>query len=170
MIAANITALYHEFSGWTLTAFHIVLAVITALCISKLYESKLFNKFVSKVNYKSLHTQIWRDIIDYDLGTHVNVYLKDKDVVYTGSIIEHEENGNDSWIALSNYIRTNPVSKEICYDSTAYDLKTIAVVSLRDIDSIELFYDDDTKLFECSGKQRIKEVTAEVKSKINIDS
>lgn len=148
-IVQTIVAIFAIFiSQWLLFTLCIIIAVVTGIMVAKIYEWKFFNKLIGKINHKSINKSLWIDILDYDLGTTIKVFLKEKDILYIGELVEHEENGNESWLVLKNYLSCNPITEEIFYNSITDNRITRVAINLRDINRIELFYEDDTEIFD----------------------
>ena len=95
---------------------------------------------------KSIHNDIWSDIVDYDKGTIMKVFMKNNNVIYLGYLGIHEENGNDSWFVLTDYKCI--YSNETEFDSRDSSNMTTVAIPLREVERIELFYDNNTKIFD----------------------
>ena len=67
--------------------------------------------------------------------------------MYIGELVEHKENGTDSWLVLSDYLNCNPNTEKIHYNSIKDDKITRVAINLHDVDRIELFYEPETKIF-----------------------
>lgn len=133
---------------WIVILICVVVSVILAILCAKIYEHGLFNRVIKTINHKSINRYLWMDVIDYKLGTDVKVFLKGRDVLYIGALIEHEENGTNSWIILKDYLSCNPITQEIYYNSNNDEKITTVMINLQDVDRIEMFYNENTKIFD----------------------
>lgn len=122
--------------GWNKRAIILcVLAFILSIICVVVSELKIINKISLKINNKSLHDDVWNDVIDYKNGTTLRLVCED--CTYQGVLVEHEEKGNDSWFVLKDYI--------VDEDNTIYKAKEMGfpcriVVNLKDVKRVELYY------------------------------
>jgi len=130
---------------WIATILYVSFGIMLAFIFTKIYESKLLQKLIVWINHKSINNDVWKDIIDYSNGTTIKVFLKNTPVVYIGVLISHEENGNDSWFVFKDYIAEYEDGKEFNAKTCSYP-STVAI-NLREISRMELFYNEDTKVF-----------------------
>lgn len=128
-----------------LVGFAVVLSIILAL----ISECKFVNILVMKINYKSIHNDIWQDTIDYKNGTTLKMTCNNG--VYTGVLVAHEENGNNSWFILEDYTVTENNEE---YESKNIPYKCSLAINLKDVKRIELFYGEakDSKVKELYQK------------------
>ncbi|MDO4304786.1 MAG: hypothetical protein Q4D94_12820 [Bacillota bacterium] len=119
-------------------------AGILSIILVFITERKFVNKIFFNLNYKSIHDDIWQDIIDYENGTTLRIICDNAE--YTGILAAHEEKGNDSWFVLEDYIiKENGKSyraKDISYPSRI-------AVNLKDVKRVELFYSQPKKAPLC---------------------
>lgn len=113
---------------------------ITAI-VSIIYNHKWFRFITVKLFHKTPFDDIWRDVIDFEHGSNLKVFLKNKEYYLIGHHRNHEEKGNDSWLALSAFgkfdINTNQNYKsEPCYLN---DEHVIITVKFSDVEHIEIF-------------------------------
>mgnify|MGYP004554525553 CR=1 FL=1 len=127
----------HKFEWNERIIWLMVIAVIVSIIMIFLYDSKIVNFVFRKINYKSIHDNIWRDVIDYKNGTTMRFICED--VSYIGVLAEHEENGNDSWFVLEKYIIEENGS-EISYKDIKEQSKI--AINLKDVKRVELYYSD----------------------------
>ena len=96
------------------SAIAIILCIIASCVLSSIVKSPNVKHFMLKVFHHTLNDDIWSDIINYETGANLKVYLKDKDYFIIGQYRLNEEKGKDSWFALSGYVKcdreTNKVS------------------------------------------------------------
>lgn len=121
-----------------------VVGIASALVICLFLNSKYGKMFLNRLNHKSPNDDIWLDVIDYDLGTDMRVFLKNSNVYYDGEFTIREEKGNDSWFVFRNY-RMYENGTEV---KNGDKKKKRLAINLNSIERIELFYEDDTKIFD----------------------
>lgn len=110
-------------------------------------RTNTIKNIVVHFNNKSINDDIFDDVIDYEKRTIMAVYLKNSDIFYSGKFGFREEKGNDSWIALFDYIVVNKETTEEVYNPEVFDLKSSVVIPLSNIERIELVYEDDSKVW-----------------------
>ena len=111
--------------------------------------NKIYRKARLKIFNKTIHENIFDDVIDYNKKTMAKVYIKDLDVFYVGTFSLIEEKGNDSYISLIDYaLLKNDTFKEVYRGETSS-----VVFNLNDIDRIEFTYEDDSKIWESLSKK-----------------
>ncbi len=100
---------------------------------------------------KSVNDNIWRDVIDFDLGSRILVSMIGSDYGYLGLLLEIEEKGHDSWFALTDWrkVKLNENDEVIASFQHADDpdVKTSIVLRLSDVRLAMLFYDKDTHVY-----------------------
>ena len=112
---------------------------ISAILISLLYSAKWFKTILVKHFHKTPNNDIWRDILNLEDGSNLKVYFKDSDIGLVGHHFVHEENGDNSWFAVSAPVKFNITTDEII-DATKQDDKNFIVTfSLSDLEHIEFF-------------------------------
>ena len=112
-----------------------VFALFTSVILVIISESHIVNKLLLKINNKSIHDNIWHDIIDYRNGTSLRVVCDD--AIYTGILVGHEEKGIDSWFVLEDYIVNE--GNEF-YSSEDMTIKSRIVLNFKNIKRVELYY------------------------------
>lgn len=121
-----------------------ITGVITAAFFTYIKKTRLFTKILYKVNNKSINEDIFDDIIDYDKKTMMNIYLKSSDIYYIGKFSFREEKGSDSYISLVEYCSMNKKTNEPIFDPEKGQLYSSVAINLRDIERIEIFYENDS--------------------------
>lgn len=136
----------------------IVTALIIPFIITWLCKTKLFSYILFKTNNKSINSDIFNDIIDYDKKTIMRIYMKNSPTMYIGTFKIREEKGIDSYIVLIDYasVDISEDKKKIIFKPEKHDLKSSVVINLRDIERIELVYERDSKVLERLGLNDIK--------------
>ena len=113
--------------------------------IAILSQWKYFKKLTVKLFHKTLNDDIWRDVLDLKHGSNLKVYLKDKDYYIIGHHKNHEENGNDSWLALSSFgkydkeTNANYKKEPNFTENNRENEFRIITVKFSDIEHIEIF-------------------------------
>lgn len=110
-------------------------AFLIAVLFTFVYESKPFNKFLKIINHKTIHNDIWKDIINYDKG--VTLRIKCDNFTCIGVLDCHEENGLESWFILEDYILED--NDKILQSSELENIHAKIAINLRDAKCIELF-------------------------------
>jgi len=116
----------------------IVLTIITII-VSILYSAKWFKKILVKLFHKTPHSDIWRDVLEFDQGSNLKVYFKENDVGIIGHHVVHEEKGNDSWFAISAPIKFNIQTDKIIDERNKDNENIIITFRLNDVEHIEVF-------------------------------
>lgn len=104
-------------------------------------ESSWFNTLCRLINHKSIHENIFRDVIDYE-GSTLELETQDGTVM-VGKLHCHEEKGEGSWFVLSDYVidKISPEDKQtIRIQSTDYANESMVMVRLSDVKQIRIFY------------------------------
>lgn len=117
-----------------------VLAVVSSVVLVVITEWKRVNDLILKVNHKSIHDDIWHDVVDYKNGTTLRVVCND--ATYTGVLVGHEEKGNESWFVLEDYIVKEG---DITYKSSDMQCSSRLALNLNDVKRVELFYGNKQK-------------------------
>ena len=127
------------------SAIAIILGCILVSIIAILSQWKYFRKITVKLFHKTLNDDIWRDVLDLKHGSNLKVYLKDKDYYLIGHHKNHEENGSDSWLALSAFGKYDKeTNKNFNNEPNFTENKKenefrIITVKFSDIEHIEIF-------------------------------
>ncbi len=119
----------------------ILIGIIVVCLIAILSQRKWFRKLTVKLFHKTLNNDIWRDILDLENGSNLKVYLKDKEYYIIGHHKNHEEKGDDSWLALSAFAKFDKVTNQNYKNEPGYLDKKDVMIALRfsDIEHIEIF-------------------------------
>lgn len=134
--------------------------LLAVLC-TYIRRSKLLTKLLYRINNKSANDDIFDDIIDYDKNTMLNVYLKSSDVYYIGRFSFREENGLDSWISLIKYCSVDKKTNNPIFDPEENDLCSSVAINLREIERIEIIYEEDSEVWKRLIDNDNKETTQE---------
>lgn len=129
---------------YTVCAFYCLAGLILALLLGLLYRSKKLGDGFASIFVKSLHNDMWSDVIDFHEGTLLHIVLKNGNRVF-GGFHSVEEKGNDSWLALDNYFVTGKdggelTSAEARRGDPAYQDEPLLVLRVADIERYEVEY------------------------------
>ena len=103
----------HSFSTPEKYIIYIILGAILGILITFMRQTKLVKFIVDKTNHKSINSDIFDDIIDYDKKTIMNIYLKNSDIFYMGTFRLREEKGLESWIVLTEYYELKKENQQL---------------------------------------------------------
>lgn len=120
-----------------------IVAFLSSLICVIISERKWFNNIFININHKSVHNDIWHDIVNYN-GTTLKITCNNEEITYTGILIGHEEKGSDSWFTLEDYF-IKPKNGD-AYASRDIGIPARIVINLKSVDRIELFYSDEEKV------------------------
>lgn len=150
-----IKAFYVVAHSWFLTGYDfneslkIIIYTITGAIIpcmfSFIYKSTWFKAFMLKLNYQTINSDIFDDIIDYENKTIMSVYLKGSNNYYIGTFSLKEENGKDSYIALIDYMLMDSETDEKIFEP---EDPSSVVINLNDVERIELTYSTGSSVWE----------------------
>lgn len=123
------------------SALSIILGIVVVSIIAMLSQRKWFKKLTVKLFHKTLNDDIWHDVLDLENGSNLKVYLKDKDYYLIGHHKNHEEKGNDSWLALSGFAKFDKETNKNYKSEPSYinNEKIVITVRFSDIEHIEIF-------------------------------
>lgn len=110
-------------------------ALIASLLCVLITELKLINKVFLKINCKSIHDDIWQDVIDYRNGTTMRIVCDN--AIYTGVLVGHEEKGSDSWFIFDDYIVEE---NDVTYTSEDMKIKSRLAINFKNVKRVELYY------------------------------
>ena len=102
---------------------------------------------VRKLNHKSIHEDIFDDIIDYNKKTILQVYIKNSSVMYIGTFKVREEKGSESYIALIDYAAMDVNTRNVIFNPNKKNLNSSVIINLRDVERIEVIYAKDSDLW-----------------------
>lgn len=152
-IIQSIWSIIHQFtlskiiiSSELTIIIYIITAVVMCLVFTYIKNNSLILQKLLYKSHKTGNDDIFDDIIDYNLPTMMCVYMK-SNILYIGKFSIKEEKGLDSWITLINYFSADKETKEKIFDPDEKNLKSVVVLNLRDIERIELIYEDESKVW-----------------------
>lgn len=133
----SLRILIYSFSG-------LILAFICAL----IKRTKAIQRLLYMTANKSINTDIFDDVIDYDKPTMMAVYIKSSNIYYVGKFCAREENGLNSWLILIDYCSAYKDTDAIKYDPEIDNRKTTVAINLKDIERMELIYEPDSEVWK----------------------
>ena len=123
------------------SAISLFVGTIFAVIIAFILINKRTSKFLTKFFYKTIHDDIWRDVIDFENGSNFKIYIKDKDYYVIGRCDTYEEKGDSSWFAVSGFAKYDKKTNKEYNNEKGFvgDQSTLYVIRLSDIEHIEVF-------------------------------
>lgn len=127
--------------AFNVSALTVIIAILLALLLSYFLMKKDTNKLLVKYFHKTFHDDIWHDVLDLENGSNLKVYLKNEPYYIIGHHKNHEENGNDSWLALSGFAKFNKKTNRPYKGEPSYleNNNVIITIRLSDVEHIEIF-------------------------------
>lgn len=125
-----------------------LMGVLLSFLIIWLKKSVIIQRLLYISNNKSINNDIFDDIIDYEEPTMMKICIKNSSVYYVGKFCFREEKGLDSWIALINYCYADKKTNEVIYDSCSSGLNSIMIINLKDVERIEIIYENESKVWK----------------------
>lgn len=147
---------------------YVLTAIFSAFLITWILNTTFAKKFLLKIGKKTFYNDVFKDVIDYDKRTMMLVYLKDSDIFYSGAFKLKDENGPNSYITLIEYSIYQKGTHSLIRDnSKTLSLSSTITFCLHDVESIEIIYENDSKVWEWINKNNssINETEKENKSK-----
>lgn len=123
------------------SALCFLIGSVAVIIISIIFQREWFKKITVRLFHKTLNDDIWRDVFDLRNGSNLKVYLKEKDFYLIGHHKNHEEKGNDSWLALSSFAKFDVNTNKNYNNEPSFLNNKDAYIVIRfcDIDHIEVF-------------------------------
>lgn len=128
---------------------YVITAVLSAFLLARVYSSNFLKRILVRVGKKTLGNNVFKDVIDFGKKTIVSVYLKDSDYFYIGTFKYMDEHDGDSYIALIDYSMINRADNNLLRNNCGN--KMSIVFCLRDIEHIELLYEDNSEVWKLLG-------------------
>lgn len=123
------------------SALSSIFGILITTIVSIIYNNKSFKHLTVKLFHKTPYNNIWRDVFDLDNGSNLKVYLKNKNYYIIGHHKNHEEKGDDSWLALSAFAKFDINTNRISENTQSYLDRDDIVITIRlsDIEYMEVF-------------------------------
>lgn len=134
---------------------YVISSVMLAFILARVYNGKILKRILIKVGKKTLGNNVFKDVIDFDMRTIMSVYLKDSDYFYIGTFKYMDEHEGDSYISLVDYFVCNRADNSLLRNSCSN--KMSIVFCLRDVEHIELLYEDNSDVWKLLGDGNTKD-------------
>lgn len=122
------------------SAIAITLCIIVSCVFSLIIKSPKAKRSMLKIFHRTLNDDIWLDVLNYEVGANLKVYLKDKNYFIIGQYRLNEEKGEDSWFALSGYAKCDIKTNDIIPTANYLNNKNVFITfRLKDVEHIEVF-------------------------------
>ncbi len=123
------------------SAIAIFMGTILAFLIAFIVSRKWFSNVMVRLFHKTANEDIWRDVIDWENGSNLKIYLKDKDYYLIGHQKNLEEKGEESWLAISAFGKFDKETNKNYKEEPSHldDESVIYTVRLSDIEHVEIF-------------------------------
>ena len=116
---------------------YVTVALILGVVVCLVFKSKFFRRILNKGFHKNPYEDIWKNVISYKDGCILNIYFDhERKNSVIGQLSNHEENGSDSWFALTNY--SVITGDEVIYSSETSEYKPYVIVRPSDAAYIEI--------------------------------
>lgn len=121
----------------------LIISIGVSLLLGFLYNTFRNSKFIVNI-VKCTNKPIWEDILDYEKGNIFKIRMKNESIEYLGHIRLISD--DNKWIGLNNYKILKNINENVCSsDSSKTDNPSIVMISVDSIQSIEVFYDPNSK-------------------------
>lgn len=123
------------------SAISIFIGTILALLCAYIFSRKWFSNVLVRLFHKTTNESIWHDVIDWENGSNLKIYIKDKDYYLIGHQKNFEEKGEESWLAISAFGKFDKNTNKNYSNEPSYldDEDVIYVIRLSDIEHVEIF-------------------------------
>ena len=119
---------------------------VFSFLVAVISDAKLFSDVMVRCFHRTPKDNIWEDVIDFNNGSKINIFLKDEDFYLYGVFRYIEENKEDPYIAISGARTVDLESDEIINRLNDDDF---TVVRLSDARYIEV----NNQKIKISGKK-----------------
>lgn len=123
------------------SAIAIFIGIVLAFILGIIFTRKWFKNVMVKTIHKTPNDDIWRDVLDLENGSNLKVFLRDEPYYIIGKHKNHEENGEESWLALKAFAKMDKETNEYYKNEPKFldDDNVIITVRFSDIEYIEIF-------------------------------
>ena len=128
----------HQFAFSERAIILIIVSFLCAIILTAITEFTSINKLLLNVSHKSIHDNIWKNVIDFNRGTTLKLNSDNKE--YIGKIVLYEEKGNDSWFVLKDYIVHEDDKYYNSKDALNGKFDSMLAINIKNVDTVELFY------------------------------
>lgn len=133
----------------------IIIAIIIGLLSSKVVRSEAVKMVLSEFTEKDMEDNMLRKVMDFELGTILQLYDKNQNLFYTGALFMIDERDTEPWVSLIDYS-----IYKIEDDGTLEDIplsprkEKLLVLKLSNISRMELVYEKNTKVLQWYNSKR----------------
>lgn len=134
-----------------------LLSLISAYIIARIMKSEKWTEIMMKVKInRNNSSNIISDLIDYEYGAWVRVYLNNEKIIYDGALIkfDYRESYNDSFIVLEKYITYKYAKNELynsLFNKEEHSNEHVAI-KVSEINRIEVTYHENSKkIIKCQN-------------------
>ena len=149
----SIIFISYSFSDTTKNSIYLITATLFPFIIFKIQNTKFFRNLLFKLSKKTVHDDILDDVIDFDKRTIMALHLKNSDKYIIGIFKLKEEKGGESYITLISYTVYSSENDEELYNTENKKMST--VINLKDIERIDLLYEDDSETWKWLNKDNV---------------
>lgn len=122
--------------------------LLLSVVLTYIKKTSVIQWILYYTNNKSVHEDIFDDIIDYKKRTMMKIYIKSSDVYYLGRFSFREEKGLESWIVLIDYYCLDRSDNRILFDPEADDLISSVAINSKDVERLEIIYERDSDVWK----------------------
>lgn len=108
---------------------------VLSFLVAIVLHTKIFSKIMIRCFHRTIKDNIWEDVVNFEQGANIKVFLKDDDYYFYGGFGYIEENKDNPYIAISETRTVDFESGEII-DKLNYGDYT--VIRLSDVKYIEV--------------------------------
>lgn len=112
-----------------------VICILGSIIICLCYRCNKINSIISRVFIKSMHNNMWEDLIDFKNGTALALKLNDGCELIGGYELV-EENGEKSWLVLDAYEMCDE-DGNVLFDYMSYGKESRMAIRVSDIKTIQ---------------------------------
>ena len=118
-----------------------ILGLLIVGIICYLFTQKWFQNFFVLLFGKSILENVLDYAVDFENGSNIKAYLKNKDYYVMGHLAFFEEKDDDSWIVISAFSKRGVTTNLLCTNEpdNTNDNNAKLVIRLKDIEHMEIF-------------------------------
>ena len=144
----------YDFNEAVKILVYVLTGCVLPFVVVWIQKLKLLKGILYHTNNKSINSDIFDDIIDYNKATALKIYIKDSDIYYIGDFKYREEKGLESYIVIINYASFYKKNNKLAFDPLDDNLKSVAMINLQDIERIEIIYNDESEVWKNMNEPR----------------
>lgn len=123
------------------SAISICIGLILFFLLGILFTRKIFKEIMVKIFHRTPNDTIWKDVLDFENGSALKVYIRNEPYYIIGKHKNQEETGDDPWIALCGFGKFDKNTNENYNNEPSFinDDNAKYVIRFSDIEHIEIF-------------------------------